>query len=262
MPARNDLVERQAASIYKQGEQARSAGKARDAVAHFARVATVAPQSAVRATAQYDAAAALIGAEGLGRRGAHARRLPPALPEPPAAGRGERQARRGLPREGPVGAGRGRVRAPRRPRNKDPKVARDALWQAAELYEKASARAGGGEGLRALPRSSTREPLEPAVEARYRLARIAKDDGNAARELGADEGDLPGRPGRRRARAPTARATSAPRPRWRWPSRRSTPTARSRWSSRWRKQLKLKKAQDGGGAEGLCAWPPTTAWPT
>jgi TolA-binding protein len=58
---RGELVERMAASVYKQGEQARSAGQARDAVTHFARVATVAPQSAVRATAQYDAAAALIG---------------------------------------------------------------------------------------------------------------------------------------------------------------------------------------------------------
>ena len=49
--ARNDMVERLAASVYKQGESARDAGLARDAVAHFARVATVAPQSAVRANA-------------------------------------------------------------------------------------------------------------------------------------------------------------------------------------------------------------------
>ena len=58
--ARNDLVERQAAAIYKQGEQARAAGQTRDAVDHFARVATVAPQSTVRAAAQYDASASLI----------------------------------------------------------------------------------------------------------------------------------------------------------------------------------------------------------
>ncbi|HRI18469.1 MAG TPA: tetratricopeptide repeat protein, partial [Burkholderiaceae bacterium] len=58
---RKELTERLAASVYKQGEQARTDGKGRDAATHFARVATVAPQSAVRATAQYDAAAALIG---------------------------------------------------------------------------------------------------------------------------------------------------------------------------------------------------------
>src|SRR6185295_19314893 len=55
--ARTELVERQAAAIYKQGEQARGAGDARAAVAHFTRVGTVAPQSAIRANAQYDAAA-------------------------------------------------------------------------------------------------------------------------------------------------------------------------------------------------------------
>src|SRR5204863_8945787 len=58
--ARTELVERQAASIYKQGEQARAAGKASEAVAAFQRVGTVAPQASVRAAAQYDAAAAMI----------------------------------------------------------------------------------------------------------------------------------------------------------------------------------------------------------
>lgn len=56
---RNELVERLAASVYKQGEQARAAGKLRDAVAHFERVATVAPGASIRASAQYDAAATL-----------------------------------------------------------------------------------------------------------------------------------------------------------------------------------------------------------
>ena len=37
-PARGELVERQAASIYKQGEQARAAGENREAAATFARV--------------------------------------------------------------------------------------------------------------------------------------------------------------------------------------------------------------------------------
>ncbi|PTT86328.1 hypothetical protein DBR42_13715, partial [Pelomonas sp. HMWF004] len=60
-PGRRDLAERLAASVYKQGELARSKGQAREAVGHFMRIATVAPESAVRATAQYDAAAALIG---------------------------------------------------------------------------------------------------------------------------------------------------------------------------------------------------------
>ena len=65
---RPELVERLAASVYKQGEQARAAGNARDAVGHFERVAAVAPQSTVRANAQYDAAAALIGLKDWGKK--------------------------------------------------------------------------------------------------------------------------------------------------------------------------------------------------
>ncbi len=65
--------------------------------------------------------------------------------------------------------------------SKDPKLARAGLWQAAEMYEKAGARAPAA---RVYERyySQYPEPLEPALEARYRLARIAHEDGNAARE--------------------------------------------------------------------------------
>ena len=182
---RNELVERQAAAIYKQGEQARAAGQARDAVGHFARVATVAPQSAVRATAQFDAAAALIGLkdwDGATRTLEDFRQRYPnhALQDEVsnklalayleksqwarAAGEFERLAAT----------------------NKDPKVARDALWQAAELHEKAADKGGSrAPATKAYERylKLYPEPFEPALEARYRLARIAKADGNTAREF-------------------------------------------------------------------------------
>ena len=107
-------------------------------------------------TAQYDAAAALIVLKDWDSAIAHARGLPHPLPEPRAPGRGQRQARRRLPREGPVGAAPPASSSAWPRRSPDPKIARDALWQAAELYEKAERAADGGQGLRALPRSSTR----------------------------------------------------------------------------------------------------------
>ena len=58
--ARTDLVERQAASIYKQGEQARAAGDNKAAAENFSRVAVAAPGSAIRVNAEYDTAASLI----------------------------------------------------------------------------------------------------------------------------------------------------------------------------------------------------------
>jgi len=57
---RGEIVERIASSIYKQGEQAQASGDSYAAVDHFLRVGRAAPTSPIRATAEYDAAAALI----------------------------------------------------------------------------------------------------------------------------------------------------------------------------------------------------------
>lgn len=56
----NGLTENLAASIYKQGEQARKLGDHKVAAEHFLRVAKVAPNSKIRPTAEYDAAASLM----------------------------------------------------------------------------------------------------------------------------------------------------------------------------------------------------------
>src|SRR5690606_16125156 len=57
---RKDLTERLAAAVYKQGEALQKSGDNAGAVEHFLRVSRVAPDSSIRATAQYDAAAALV----------------------------------------------------------------------------------------------------------------------------------------------------------------------------------------------------------
>jgi TolA-binding protein len=178
---RNELVDRLAASVYKQGEAARAAGPARDAGMHFSRVAAVAPQSAVRATAQYDAAAALIGLkdwDGATRTLEDFRQRYPnhALQEEVSA----KLALAYIERQqwAPAAAEFERIAATRT----DPQVARESMWQAAELYEKANARA---QAARAYEHYLKRhpEPFERAVETRHRLARIARQDGHAAREL-------------------------------------------------------------------------------
>jgi cellulose synthase operon protein C len=182
-PARKDLVERQAASIYKQGEAANKDGKARDAVGHFTRVAAVAPMSTIHASAQYDAAAALMN---LKDYDAAARTLEDFRQRFPkhqlvedassklavaylekgrwsdAAGEFERVA---------AGSGAG----------KDPKVAQEALWQAAELHTKGNNRVASGRAYERYLKQYP-EPFERSVETRHRLATMAKTDGNAKRE--------------------------------------------------------------------------------
>ena len=57
---RTDLTERLAATVYKEGEAKQKTGDSAGAVDDFLRVARVAPDSKIRSTAEYDAAAQLI----------------------------------------------------------------------------------------------------------------------------------------------------------------------------------------------------------
>jgi len=169
---RGALVERLAASVYKQGEQDRSAGRLREAAEHFLRVGQVAPASTIRANAEYDAAAAYL-----------------ALKDWPDAIRLLENFRRAYPghplqadvsgklavaylEHGQWSNAAGEFAALAANPGKDAGVRREALWQAAELYEKA------GDDRRALGAydryvGQFPRPLEPAVEARSRLARLS-----------------------------------------------------------------------------------------
>lgn len=69
MPAadelRPDTVERVAASVYRQGEQAAAQGKYMLAAQHYSRVMELAPDSSIRMNAQFDAATSLVLARDL-----------------------------------------------------------------------------------------------------------------------------------------------------------------------------------------------------
>ena len=178
---RNELTERLAASIYKQGEQARSQGKLRDAVAHFNRVAEAAPLSTVRATAQYDAAAALIVLKDWDGATRTLEDFRQRFPKHPLQNDVSSKLALAYVEKGNWSQAAGEFER-LSDQNKDPQLARAGLWQAAEMYEKANSRT---QAARVYDRYLKQypQPLEPAVEARFRLARMAKDDGNPAREL-------------------------------------------------------------------------------
>ena len=179
-PGRADLVERQAAAIYKQAEQARASGQVREAAATFARVGATAPGSSVRANAQYDSAAALISVKDWDGAIKTLEDFRQRFPNHPLQPEVSKKLAVAYLEKGSWSSAAGefeRLAAS----NKDPKIARDALWQAAELYEKANAKPAAA---RVYERYVTQfpQPLENAVEARYRLARFAHDSGSATRE--------------------------------------------------------------------------------
>jgi TolA-binding protein len=171
-PTRNALNERLAASIYKQGEQARAAGQLQVAAHHFLRVGQVVPTSSIRATAQYDAAAAFIAMKDWNDAGPVLEDFRARFPNHPLqADVPAKLAAVYLEAGQPLKAAAAleRLAAAR----KDPAVSRDALWQAAELYEKAG-RAQNAAAVYARYVQQYPSPLAPAIEARYRLVRIAE----------------------------------------------------------------------------------------
>ena len=189
-PGRNELVERQAAAIYKQGEIARTAGNARDAVGHFARVSAVAAlpaQSAVRASAMVDSAAALMGLkdwDAAARTLEDFRRQQPAHPLQADVAPKLALAYLELGRSSLAAAEFEKVAATAT----QPELARGALWQAAELHQKSADKA--------LPKSPALataikawehyvqaypQPLEPALDARWHLVALTQQDGQLPR---------------------------------------------------------------------------------
>ena len=179
--ARTALNERLAAAIYKQGEQARTAGKQREAADHFLRVVSAAPASTIRANAEYDAAAALIVLKDWSAATVllenFRRNYPKHVLQAEIPGKlalcyleGGQPLKAAIEFEA-MAAGK-----------KDVKFSREALWQAAELYEKA------GRDKNAIVTyeryvSQHPAPLEPAIEARYRLAILNKKDGQAGKYM-------------------------------------------------------------------------------
>jgi cellulose synthase operon protein C len=179
--ARGDLVERQAASVYKQGEAAQKNGKAADAVGHFNRVAAVAPGSAIHASAQYDAASALIGLKDWDGAAKTLEDFRQRFPKHPLVDDASSKLAVAYLEKGRWSEAAGefeRVAAS----GKDPKLAQEALWQAAELHAKGNNRAASTKAYERYLKQYP-EPFERAMETRHRLANLAKSDGNAKREF-------------------------------------------------------------------------------
>ena len=179
--SRNELAERIGASIYKQGEQARAENRLPDAVGHFGRAAAAAPGSAVGAAAQVDAAAALIALKDWDRAATLLVDFRRGQPNHPLArDAGEKLAAIYLEqgRWAQAGAELEAIAATQG----DPALARAALWQAAELYEKAGASAAAVRSFERYAKAYP-QPIAPATEARYRLALLARAAGDRKREL-------------------------------------------------------------------------------
>jgi len=180
-PERAAIVERLAASIYKQGEQKNAAGDSAAAVDDFLRVAQLAPTSKIRANADFDAAALLIGAKEWDRavvvlEGFRANfpksELQPDVTRKLAVAYSEAHR--------PALAAAEFEKISESP-GETPEVQREATERAAALYEEAGNTAKARTSLEAFVRRYP-QPLDPAMEARNKLAQMASKAGDGAAE--------------------------------------------------------------------------------
>jgi tetratricopeptide (TPR) repeat protein len=172
-PDRAGIEERIAASIYKQAEAKRTAGDSTGAVDDFLRVAALAPNSKARSNAEYDAASILLQNKQWDRAAQVLeafRRSYPNHELAPDATRSLAVAYLELGRGTQAAAELERVAA----RPEEPvEVRRAALWQAAELYDKAGSPTNAGR-LYASYVKQYPAPLDAAMDARQKLADMAK----------------------------------------------------------------------------------------
>jgi len=177
-PQHGEIVERIASSIYKQGEQARTAGQLDVAVDHFLRVGQAAPTSPIRATAEYDAGAALIQMGNWQRATTVLEDFRARYPKHELAADVTAKLAVAYVESGNSARAAGEFE---RIANGDgsPEVKREALWRSAELYsqtgQSAAAATAYGKFVERYP-----HPVGEAVEARQKLLEIAVKANNEA----------------------------------------------------------------------------------
>ena len=177
--ANQDLKDRIASSIYKQGEMAREMGMLEEAVTHFTRLGQVVPDSGFRMTAEYDAAAALINLKAWGRASAALEKFRADYPDSEFADEiTQNLAVSYLESGNGVQAAREFERIAVAATSTDD-IRREALWKAADLYQKSNSVSSEHRVLSNII-SQYPNPIAESIEARYRLLEIERGQGDTA----------------------------------------------------------------------------------
>jgi TolA-binding protein len=177
-PERPVIVERLAASIYKQGEQKSKSGDSAAAVEDFLRVSALAPTSKVRANADFDAAALLIKEKQWDRAIVVLEGFRRNFPQSPLQADVTRNLAVAYLESNHPGQAAVEFEQIAQSPGESPDVQREATLQAADLYDKAGNSAKSRVMLEAFVKHFP-QPLNPAMEARNRLSVIAAKAGDA-----------------------------------------------------------------------------------
>jgi tetratricopeptide (TPR) repeat protein len=176
-PERSVIVERLAASIYKQGEQKSKAGDSAAAVDDFLRVASLAPTSKVRANADFDAAALLIKEKQWDRAIPVLEGFRRNFPQSPLQVDVTRNLAVAYSESNHPGQAAAEFEQIAASPQESVEVQREATVQAASLYDKAGNSAKARTMLEAFVKHFP-QPLNPAMEARSKLSAMAAKAGD------------------------------------------------------------------------------------
>jgi tetratricopeptide (TPR) repeat protein len=167
----SSLTENLAASVYKQGEQARKLGDHKLAADHFLRVAKVAPDSKIRPTAEYDAAASLILLKQWATVATVLEGFRKLYPQHELLPDITKKLAVVYKEDGKYLESAAEFERIEKENPKDEKLRREALNQAAELYEKAEVK---NKALLVFQKlvDYFPEPIEDAIEIRQKMADI------------------------------------------------------------------------------------------
>ncbi len=175
--ANADIKERIASSIYKQGEQARDLGDLETAVTHFRRLGQAVPDSPIRATAEYDAAAALINLQAWDRASGVLEQFRRDYPDSEFADDVTQKLAVTYLESGQAGQAASEFERIADAESSSEAVRREALWKASELYGQTGTLAAEQRVLNNIVQRYP-NPLSESIEARVRLLEIDRQSGN------------------------------------------------------------------------------------
>lgn len=178
-PKRKAVVEQLAASIYKQGEAARTAGDLRAAAGHFLRVGTVVPDASIRPNADYDGATALISLQDWPAAEQALEGFRSRYPTNPLAADADKQLASAYQKDNkPALAAAAYQRIAARP-GESAETQREAGWLAAKLSD--DAHLPGTAAAYETYVNHNPLPADRAIFARQRLVEFARDSGDSKR---------------------------------------------------------------------------------
>jgi cellulose synthase operon protein C len=179
-PERAVITPRLAAAIYKQGDRQRNSGKPAEAVGTLLRVAQIAPGSEIAASADYDAAAALLAAHDWNGAIRVLEHFRSAYPKHPLQGEVTRKLAAAYSESGQAGRAATELETVSRS-VPGAQLQQQALWEAAQMYEKAhqpdQAASAYRQYIQRFPK-----PLTQQLEAHRWLAQRAAKSGDAVQQ--------------------------------------------------------------------------------